>query len=380
MSFIIFGINLHGGGAERQIINLLNNWPDISSKPSVVLMENWGVFLKSIPKDIRVFTLSKRMPSDTFLKIFWSIKVLAKFIRFLFKHKPRVILTFLWLPSWLVILSRTFFHTKPKLVFSVQGGDLKSHFANSFLGRFCGFIFNKFVLKETDHFICISTSFRENLIRMGVSGSRISLIYNSVDHDEINKEITGSTGVLPRKFPIRVVAAGRLVEQKGFDILLDAFYLLKELPAELVILGEGPLRECILEQIRSLNFQTKVFLPGFSKSIYEWFKDSDIFVSSSRWEPFGIVMLEAMALGLPIVATVTDGARDLVENGINGFTVDSWDPEPLAEAIRKLIQNPELRAKMGREGIIKSRQYEAREITQKYHNLVNYVVLQNPSV
>ncbi len=130
----------------------------------------------------------------------------------------------------------------------------------------------------------------------------------------------------------------------------------------------------------NLDIQDKVFLIGFSKSIYEWFRNSDIFVSSSRWEPFGIVILEAMALGLPVVATETDGARDLIVNEVNGFIVPIESVEPLANSLKELIQNPELRTKMGREGLIRSSHYEAKEISQKYYSLVNYILLQNQSV
>ncbi|MCD6358090.1 MAG: glycosyltransferase family 4 protein [Thermoproteales archaeon] len=146
---------------------------------------------------------------------------------------------------------------------------------------------------------------------------------------------------------------GRLVYRKGLTVLLKALSLLKDLDLTLVVVGEGPLRPSAEALARRLAIEDRVMFLG---SINEWelpgvYRSADVVAVPSLYgEAFGIVALEAMATGRPVVASRVGGLSELVIGGETGVLVPPGDPEALAEALRTLYEDEELRAQMGRRG------------------------------
>lgn len=149
----------------------------------------------------------------------------------------------------------------------------------------------------------------------------------------------------------RLVAVGRLVARKGFDDLLRALALL---PAEvrLEVIGDGPLTETLQAQTAELGLTDRVSWPGFlpRPEILRRLRRSDCFVLSSLHEGLGIVVQEAMYAGLPVVATDNGGQTDLVAHEETGLLVPVGAPAAIADAVRRLAADPDLRARLGREG------------------------------
>lgn len=139
----------------------------------------------------------------------------------------------------------------------------------------------------------------------------------------------------------RIVAAGRLDEQKGFDLLLDAVAIVvKTTRLSLTILGEGPSRGALEGQIERLGLRKSVSLPGYSANPYQVFAQSDLFVLSSRYEGFPNVVIEALACGTPVVATPLPGLASLLET-IPGCRIASAISAPaLADAIAAALAEP----------------------------------------
>ncbi len=152
--------------------------------------------------------------------------------------------------------------------------------------------------------------------------------------------------------PPRIVAVGRLTEQKGFDVLLDAFAAIK--PAEagwrLDIYGEGPKRGDLEAQANHLGIAGNVRLMGNSETPGSWVEHADLFVLSSRYEGFPNVLGEAMAAGLPVIATRCDfGPAEMIENGRSGILVDPEDSESLTKALHRCIKDTALREHLGKQ-------------------------------
>ncbi|CAG9187239.1 glycosyltransferase family 4 protein [Cupriavidus pinatubonensis] len=147
-----------------------------------------------------------------------------------------------------------------------------------------------------------------------------------------------------------VLAMGRLVHAKGFDVLIQAW---KRVAAEapdwkLVIHGEGEERRALTKLIKELGLQEMVRLPGICLDATEAYRKASIFCLSSRYEGFGLVLVEAMAFGLPIVSTDCEtGPRELLEAGENAVVVPTENPEALANGLLLVIQQPDEAAELG---------------------------------
>lgn len=148
----------------------------------------------------------------------------------------------------------------------------------------------------------------------------------------------------------RIVAVGRLTEQKGFDILLDAFGGLGKVADgwQLDIFGEGPLRGELEAHIARTNIAGRACLKGNSETPGGWVEDAELFVLSSRYEGFPNVLGEAMAAGLPVIATRCDfGPAEMIEHGKSGLLVAPEDAGALGMALRQCIEDRGLRATLG---------------------------------
>jgi glycosyltransferase involved in cell wall biosynthesis len=203
---------------------------------------------------------------------------------------------------------------------------------------------------------------RTQLENPGVPGwknsGKLQVIYNGVDlrrfnlkhapawKDKLRRELGLSSNTLV------VGTIGRLAPQKRQDRFLKAVRYLVDSGYDLVavLTGEGPLRAELEGLAARLQLQDRIFFLGARQDIPELLAWFDIFVLPSDWEGFPNVILEAMAMGRPVVATDVGGVAELVLRGKTGLLLDADEPSLLAEAIKKLIDNPNLAQQMGEAG------------------------------
>ena len=143
---------------------------------------------------------------------------------------------------------------------------------------------------------------------------------------------------------------GRFAPEKNHLLLIEAFALaLKEYPTmQLWLVGDGALRPAVERLVKEKGLDKMVLFIGVIPNVADFLADCDLFVLSSDWEGFGIVIAEAMAAGKPVIATAVGGVPELVEDGVTGILVPSRDPQALAQAILRLVKDPDLRQRMGK--------------------------------
>lgn len=178
----------------------------------------------------------------------------------------------------------------------------------------------------------------------------------------------------PRRDGRTLAAVGRLVPQKGFDLLLPAFARVAAAHPDwkLVIWGEGPERGR-LEALRAeLGLEGRVEMPGVTGRAGAWIETTDVFVLSSRYEGWGIVLLEAMAAGLPVVSFDCDfGPADMITDGTDGLLVPNGDIEALAAALSRTLGDAELRQRLGAAAAASARRFEGGRVMALWDEVVD---------
>ena len=143
------------------------------------------------------------------------------------------------------------------------------------------------------------------------------------------------------------ISVGRMDKVKGFDLLIEAYNeFYKNNPAsdwKLVIIGDGDERECLEKLIKAYNLEKCVFLPGYSNNVIDYYLNSSIYIMSSRWEGFPMVLSECMELGLPIVSFDIDVMKEFISNGNDGILVEKGNIHDLANAMKKVSEDVRLR-------------------------------------
>ena len=171
-----------------------------------------------------------------------------------------------------------------------------------------------------------------------------------------------------------VLAVGRLVHTKGFDVLLNAWAIVKQHAPDwkLMIVGEGEERPA-LEALRDqLGLRDSVTLPGIYPDVTQAYEQASIFCLSSRYEGFGLVLIEAMAFGLPIVSTACEtGPRELLEDGQDAVMVTTNDHIALADALLRLIPNDSVANNLARAARRRAMLFSSERITVKWDSLLH---------
>lgn len=177
-----------------------------------------------------------------------------------------------------------------------------------------------------------------------------------------------------------IICVGRLVqEQKGIDLLIKAFskVSLKYKDWKLYIIGDGPDKDEINKLVSDLSLQDQVIIKPFTNNVQSYYLNSSIFVSSSRWEGFGLVIIEAMECGLPVIAFANSGPKEIInkQNG-NGILVPCEDIDKLSEAIINLIDNEEMRLKIAKGSIYRAKDFNIDIIMNQWNKILNKILTQ----
>jgi glycosyltransferase involved in cell wall biosynthesis len=335
--------SLNGGGAERAAVQILNSLDDRRWQRSMYLFRREGPYVNELQPSVVLTAGSGGSRVARWLE-------LRGFVR---NTRPNLVVSFL---SYFSVLSATrSAAVNARVVFNQQTPmsafltDADYHWRRPW-NRWAFSLATRIGYRFADAIVTTSVGVADDLAAtFGVARDRIRVVHNPVDLAAI--AAAAGEPLDPAHEHIwshpAIVAAGRLADVKNYPLLLAALAILrKRVPARLFILGEGERGAELRQQANQLELGDAVVFCGFQRNPWKYIARADVFAMSSRYEGFGNVLVEAMACGVPVVATSSPGTREIVSVGVDGLLVDRHDPEALAAALERVLVDDGLRGRM----------------------------------
>jgi len=330
----IFIPNANYGGAQKVIINLIQEFSKQDISIDLLLGKAEGIYFNQIPKTINIVDLdSSRL-----------IKTLPKLIDYLKKNKPDVLMSTPAVANVIAAIAQKISGISTKLILR-EAIHYSTETANvSFKKQPTFWIALRLVpllYPWADKIIAVNPKVAEDIAKVtNISSDKIYPINNptiTLNVLEKSKEPIQESWFqeINRDKNYIILGVGRLANQKDFPTLIKGFAMMrKQYQAKLIILGEGENRYQLESLISDLNLTTDVIMPGFVSNPYAYMAKASVFVLSSVWEGSPNTLIEAMACGTPVVSTdCLSGPREILENGKYGKLVKVRDYEALADAI-----------------------------------------------
>lgn len=231
-------------------------------------------------------------------------------------------------------------------------------------------------MKRAAAIIVTSKRYMESSEELAGFREKCHVIPLGIEGEPFRADVSAAVSGIHAKYGSRLIlAVGRLVNYKGFEHLLQA---MQSIEATLLLIGTGPMRSDLESRAEKLGIANRVRMLGYVEDLVPYYRAALMLVlpSVSRAESFGMVQLEAMAAGIPVVNTNIDsGVPEVSLDGVTGITVPPQDPAALAQAIEMLLENPEARAKYSRAGLVRaSEEFSARRMAEKTYDVYQSVL------
>jgi glycosyltransferase involved in cell wall biosynthesis len=320
--------SLQGGGAERVILTILRHLDrDRFSIALAVIDARDPVLASDLPADIDRIDLHSSRARYSAIAL----------VRLIWKRRPDVVFCVLGHVNLLLALIKPGLPRATKLI-ARETIVMSAYLSGNNFAWLWKAAYRKF-LPRCDVIVCQSRDMQHSLIQdLGIPARNMVVVRNPVDIDRIralsaatpvNAHVGAAAGA------IGLIAAGRLVWQKGFDLLIEALALLDDARFHVSILGQGPLLGDLKRLTERCNLSAQVHFLGFKSNPYALFAAADAFVLSSRFEGMPNVVLEALACGTGVIATPAPGGVDeLLANRPRCVLAQAISAESLAEAIK----------------------------------------------
>ncbi len=362
---VLFAIPfLGGGGAERVIVRILCLLDRARFSPILVLKEKTGAFVDDVPRDVAILDCRGYGFAGKFLWI-------PRFVRFLKSEDPDIVVSFLWYTNIVSLFARFVTRGRFRLILSERSTLEGSH--DGFVPSLLRKVAVRLLYPAADRIVPNSEALGRQLIdRFGIAGEKVVPIPNPVAVEEIRRLRDEEDGPAAGGDGLPLVAGmGRFTREKGFDLLVRAMALVRP-PSRLVLLGEGKEEGNLRELVRRLGLSGRVEFAGFRKNPYPLLGRAAVFVLPSRHEGFPNALLEAMALGLPCVATrCRTGPEEIVTDGEDGLLTPVEDPAALAEAVSRLLEDASLRERLGENARERVQGWNDRRIVGRFEDLID---------
>lgn len=322
------------GGADRVTLTLLQQFDRQLFRPSLILSQVTGEYVEDVPEDVEVFSLGGQRLWTAWLPL----------TRLLRQQKPDILFSTSSGTNIIAVIAKFLSGNRGRLVLSER--NVLAHGKKTLKRRLL--IWSKRVLYgRADKVTAVSQGVADDLIQqLGITAEKVSVVYNPVVQDQMLALADEALDHpwFEAEVPV-ILGVGRLVYEKGFDVLIQAVAQVREKrPIRLIILGHGELKETLQSQIDGLNLADDVLLAGFDKNPFKYMARCTLFVLSSRNEGLPGVLIQSMACGAAVISTdCPSGPSEIITVGKDGLLVPVEDVSAMAEQINRLLDDPELR-------------------------------------
>lgn len=356
--------DLGKGGAERYLIDLCTWLQKISTIEFVIasLYDN-----NQYPEEARTFNIVN-LHFNTFS--FWKKNECIELKKLIDTFKPHVIHTHRFLAEFV-----SSYYVRKDIVYVCHGHDNMEQFAN-FHGRFLlnkkkilqwiekRYLFWKKYSRVNTHIIANSRdTFQYFNQVLGKSKIQLHLIYNGFNYEKFfveqqNKSIS---------YPIKLINVGSFQPKKNQSFLVKVGIELRRrnIPFHMTLYGDGELRNDVLKLIKENNLEEYIEAPGIVHEVHKKYSENHLYIHSAWYEPFGLVFLEAMASGLPIVTLDGKGNRDLIDNDKNGYLISEQREKIFVDKIMELYNNQKKYQTMSKYAQQYAKQFDMNEHIKK---------------
>lgn len=346
MKKILFLIeSLSGGGAEKVLSVLIRHIDKKKFDITVCTITDIGIYTEEIKQNVKYLSILGSPQKKSFIG------------RIIYKINYKLIYTLL--PTWLIYK-----------IFIPKDYDVEIAFVEGFVTKLLAASANRKAkkiawvhidlaqnpwtlknriyrnLKEERHcyskfnqIICVSDTVKTNFIKK-FKLENVIRVYNPIDKVDILKKANVTCQYPQTGNDIKFITIGRLVHQKGYDRLLSVMKQLKEngIHCKLLILGEGEMYHTLSKYIEENNLSEDIMLYGFQANPYQYLKNADCFICSSRSEGFSLVIAEALVLGKPVISTYCSGPNELLEEGKYGILIPNTEQD-LYYGLKSIVTN-----------------------------------------
>lgn len=367
---------LGGGGAEMNAVRVSRHLGAQGFAAGFAVGRPDGPYKRLLYQDTAVHTLRTGTINSSTLRLIRSAAPLRRLVA---DRRPSILCPVMDHLCIAALLAMKGCKHRPRVVLNIQnslraklveGRGLRSKLQLRLVQR---------LFPAADHVIALSQGVAQDVVDLVPAlAGRISVVYNAAgDAHPTSLGDLCDSGELPQPRPDGklIVACGRLVEQKGYPYLLRAFAAIRaRLDTQLWILGEGPERRALQALAASLGVDRHVAFLGFREHPQTYMRAADVFVLSSLWEGFGNVIVEAMAVGTPVVATdCPHGPGEIIEDGINGLLVPRADSVALEQALLRVLADDKLGRTLAAGGHRRAQDFAPERIASQYARVFSNV-------
>jgi glycosyltransferase involved in cell wall biosynthesis len=373
---ILFLLNRLGrGGAQRLVLDtcdVLNSMKNISYKLVVFDKLNlYPEYMERIPVEICHSNVELSISGKNKINVSELQKIIDDF-------RPDVIHSHLFIPE---LISRSCLYPNAKWfshlhdnMYQLKRFKRNTLFNKKLLVNYFErlYMMKRYKINGGNHFIAISKD-TLNFAKTNLPEYNVTLLYNAINYERF---INTNQKSVFKNNKIKLVNISSFQTKKNQKLLVDISLKMKSMGMdfELNLIGDGEDKEYIQELINNYNLENQIKIHGIRGDVETFLWDSDIYIHSATYEPFGLVLIEAMAAGLPVITLDGKGNRDIIEDGKNGYMIYEQDPELFIQKIKALKENEQLYNSISKYATLFAKNFDIKNYVNRLLNVYSHEI------